>query len=539
MKPAILINLNWKPLLILLLICILGLALRIYNLDFPSIGYHNMKENEYLSMADEMKRTQDFVTRRIYFYNAFEANPTVRIYPQPPLVSYQILFAWRLFGENLWGARLVNVLFGVFSIVVVYFIALLFFNEVGLALFSAFLLAIMPLAVFFSRNLQPESGGFFFMILSNLFYIKSIAASKKYYLILAGLSLSIAWLYKMSFFIGIVPILFCLPLKAFWKDKKELLRQVLFFIFPYLFIVFSIIWLMRVGQWEFQQLSRVQIWDVFTASYWQKFGRTIWWYTKGENFTWVYILSTLSGVILAFFKRKGLLNRYIIGWAVTIILYSMIFSDYINQHNYYQMPFLGLVCVASAYGIYFASGQFKRLFSRSRLIYVMAVVVIVSIPFVYDSISRMHATVFLGQDVAGESLKEFTSPNERVFLLTHVQGNAIARYAQRYMGWPENLEDFKKEEEKFKIKYICFYPATYLWQIGAQDPGYFEYIQNNYHLKELGLMNDQLNYFILEKGKGGDIKKTLESLSGQLQARTVYRILGRHFFFYTLRPKID
>jgi hypothetical protein len=149
----------------------------------------------------------------------------------------------------------------------------------------------------------------------------------------------------------------------------------------------------------------------------------------------------------------------------------------------------------------------------------------------------MHATVFLGQDVAGGSLMEFTSSGDRVFLFTHCQGNAIARYAHRYMGWPQTLGEFKKEEERFKIRYACFYPANFLWQLRTDDPAYFEYIQDNYFLKELGLVGDQLKYFIFEKGKGGDIQKTLESLSGQPQTRTVYRILGRHLFFYTLRPK--
>jgi len=414
---------------VLLLICVLGLALRAYNLNFPSIGYHNMKENEYLSMAEEMKRTGDFLTRRIYFYNAFEDNPTVRLYPQPPLVSYQILFAWNIFGENLWGARLVNVLFGVFSIIAVYFIALLLFNHVGLSLFSAFLLAIMPLAVFFSRNMQPESGGFFFMILSNLFYLKFISSSKKYYLIFAGLALSVAWLYKLSFFIAILPVLFCLPLRTYWRNKKEFFRQALAFVLPYLTIVFSIAWLMHIGQWEFEQLSRVQFLEFFTLSYWQKFGRTIWWYAMGENFTWVYLSLTLLGVAVAFFRRKGLSNRYIIGWTLTFIPYCMIFSDYVNQHNYYQMPFLGLVAVASAYAVYFISEKLKKLIRQFRLVYLMILVFAVSIPLVYDSIARMHVTIFPGQDIAGESLKEFTAPDERVFLLTHCQGNAIARYA--------------------------------------------------------------------------------------------------------------
>jgi len=37
--------------IILALILALGLFLRLDNLNFPSIGYHNMIENEYLSIA--------------------------------------------------------------------------------------------------------------------------------------------------------------------------------------------------------------------------------------------------------------------------------------------------------------------------------------------------------------------------------------------------------------------------------------------------------------------------------------------------------
>ena len=36
---------------ILILFLLLGLYLRIYHLNYPSIGYHNMKENEYLDEA--------------------------------------------------------------------------------------------------------------------------------------------------------------------------------------------------------------------------------------------------------------------------------------------------------------------------------------------------------------------------------------------------------------------------------------------------------------------------------------------------------
>ncbi|MDO8748757.1 MAG: glycosyltransferase family 39 protein [Candidatus Omnitrophota bacterium] len=155
-------TLKVSTIIILLFIIVLGFALRIYNMDFPSIGCHNMKENEYLGIAQEMQKTGDFITQRVYFYNALSGIPGVKPYFQPPLVSYQVLLAWKLFKENIWGPRLCNILFGLLSIGLMYLIAKGLFHTTAPALFSAFLLAIMPLAVFFSRNIQPESPAFFY-----------------------------------------------------------------------------------------------------------------------------------------------------------------------------------------------------------------------------------------------------------------------------------------------------------------------------------------------------------------------------------------
>jgi len=141
----------------------IGFILRIYNLNFPSVGYHNMKENEYLEIAENMLQDNDFLKRTVYFYDAFSDYPKFSEYPQIPLVSYQIILAWKIFGFNLWGPRLINVIFGLLSIIVVYFIGYEIFKRKLLALSCSLLLAILPLAVFFSRNLQPESPAFFFI----------------------------------------------------------------------------------------------------------------------------------------------------------------------------------------------------------------------------------------------------------------------------------------------------------------------------------------------------------------------------------------
>lgn len=525
---------------ILITIFLIALALRCYNINFPSIGYHNMKENETLSMAQEMLKTDDFITKRIYFYEAFSDKPVMKKNAQPPLVSYQTILSWKLLGENLWGPRLINAIFGASSIFFIYLIGRLLLSNIYLAFFLAYMLAVMPLAVFFSRNLQPESPALFFMILGNYFYLKVASKLKKRDLFFGGLSFTLAWLYKFTFFIGILPPLLCLPFKRLFKEIKHPLRYLAAFLIALLPILFIMSWLRSTGQWQFEIAGRVKPFEIFSFDYWAKYGPAIWSYVKDENYTVIFASLALLGMILALFrKKKALVERYIIGWMLAAVPYCVIFSDFINQHNYYQMPFLILVCVSGAYAVSRVSETIKRVLKLNTLLFFILLMAAVSARPIYDSISRMHRTIFLGQDVAGETLMELTAPEERLFLFSHSQGQAIARYAKRYMGWEDELEPFKEKEKNFNIKYICFYPAEYALLLKKRNSALFDYIQSNYHVKEIGLVEEpyQLNYIILEKGKGSDPDTFLRSFTGTPRLKSIYKLFGKYIFFYTIKPE--
>jgi hypothetical protein len=323
-------------------------------------------------------------------------------------------------------------------------------------------------------------------------------------------------------------------------------QYTLSFCLPYLVIIIAIAWLASIGQWRFEAvetLDRIKLSEIFTRPYWEKSGRIIWRYTIGDNYTAVYTALSLFGMIIAFLKRKGPLNRYIIGWSAAIITHSMVFSDYINQHNYYQIPFLALICISSVYTLSVVPEiiTVKRIPPNIFLLSLIFLAAAVSAPLMADSILRMHETVFPGLDVAGESLRGFTGSGERIFLLTHPQGQGIARYARRYVGWTEELDDFKDKEKRFKVRYICFYPPESAAALKARNQPLFEYIQNNYHVKEVGLTEEpsQLYYLILEKGEGSDPETFLQSFSGTRQVRAIYKLFGRYVFFYSLRPALE
>jgi 4-amino-4-deoxy-L-arabinose transferase-like glycosyltransferase len=491
-------------------------------------------------MAQEMLATGDFLQKRLYFENIFAQDPVIRDNLQPPLVSYQIILAWKLLGENLWGARLFNILFGLSSILVIYFAAYTLFNSEVLALGSAALLAIMPLSVFFSRNLQPESPAFFFMLLGNLFYLRFIKGLKKYNLLLGGLSFFICWLYSFNFIFGALPFVFCLPFRDMLRDKNNFWKFILALTLTFAVLVSLSLWFKQAGggiEFVYKRLKP----EILSLSYWRQHAAVISWYTKGENFTPVFSILALLGVILAFLKGSGIVNRYIIGWTFCAVIYAVFFSHELYQQNFIQMPFLAMVVISSIYAIEYLAETLKKLLKKDLLVYLLVPAIIAGGFFAYRAIQRMHAVAFLGQDVAGESLKEFTKPKDRVFLFTYSQGYAISRYAQRYVGWTQNVDEFQKKQKEFDIRYICFYPAEFAREMKNNNPELFSYIQNHYHAKEVGFTDEpnRLFYIILERGRGSDPKAFLESFAGEKRLRTIYKVSGSYIFFYSIRPPAE
>lgn len=527
--------------LVLAAILLLATGLRSFNLNFPSIGYHNLNENEYLIAAQEMRRTGDYFINKTYCYNIFQ-EPADRYRSWPAFISYQILLAWKLWDENLWGPRLFNVLFGCLSVLVLYRISLFLFKDKVQALSASLLLAIMPLAVFFSRNLQPESPAFFFMVLSNLFYLRFVSSLKRYNLFISGLSLSLTCLYNFNFFVTIVPYILCFPFARYLKERKKFFSLLFLFLLSLSPFMITIIW-MRYLNWQSLLffLERMKPLDIFTAHYWAEHGRPIWWYARQENFTTPYILLALSGMAVASFRRKGLLNRYLIGWALALVIYAIIYSGYLFENNFSQMPFLILVCIATIYAVSSVSNFLKKYFKRDLFLVCILIIVSVSVPFVSTSIVRMFQTAFLGADVAGESLKEFTKSGESIFLSGHIQGYGIIRYSGRSAGWTENLGEFKDREKEYNIHYACFYPVENLFRLKAENAPLFEYIQENYHIKEVGLTEEpfRLYYIILEKGEGSDLEASLKSLTGVKQLKTIYKSFNKYVFFYAIRTVKD
>jgi len=163
MKKWYLLNrLHLSPsLLILAGILTLGFALMAYRIGDPFDGFHGFNEAFYTLLS---KKYMEMPFYQILI-SPLDFN-------NPPLFPALLALFFKLFGVSEAVARSVPVLFSLLSILFVYRIGKLVYNErVGLV--AAALLAVSPGFVLVGRNVQTDAIFVFFMLASLYYYIDS------------------------------------------------------------------------------------------------------------------------------------------------------------------------------------------------------------------------------------------------------------------------------------------------------------------------------------------------------------------------------
>ncbi len=180
---------------ILILLLVIGLVLRIIAARNVAVG------------ADEMH----FVTHAINFLSAGK----LTTYDQSAGLWHALTnLSYMLFGVTHLASRIPAILFGSFSIIVIYFLAKEFFDT-RIALIAAALLTFAPFHIKYSVA-EMDVMAMFFVLLSMLFFVKGCASVGKKYPIFSGIALGLA-IYTKVYPLLFIPSFF---LYAFFSRRK-------------------------------------------------------------------------------------------------------------------------------------------------------------------------------------------------------------------------------------------------------------------------------------------------------------------------------
>ena len=156
---------NKKETVILILILLLAIGLRIYKLDSIPSGFHQDEVvNAYIGKFIFINGADLYGNKvpMLYFDKWGD-------YP-PVLPMYFNGLGSLIFGNTVFGARIPTALFGVLTVLIIFFLAWKIFKNKSTALFSALTLAINPWHISFSRVGAEGVIAVFFYSLALLFF---------------------------------------------------------------------------------------------------------------------------------------------------------------------------------------------------------------------------------------------------------------------------------------------------------------------------------------------------------------------------------
>jgi len=487
-------------------------------MDYPVVGYHNWKETHYLTEARNFARDGFF---KYGFFIPAKDYPSLRGDSSGahadtfPVISVSVALGFMFFGQELWVARLISILFNLGFVAGMYFLGRELFGREDFGLLAAFMSAILPLFVFFSHNVQLINPGIFFMVLSSVFYVRWRSSFSSREIILCSVFLMFATVTKYSFGVILVPMVLLFPYKRFWRVGGWRVRRAvgvafLIFLLVPVWHVYANYLIPASYRLEKQAgLSQIQPMDVFHLDWF------LIWSFISENYTLFGFYVSLFGLLfmlLFFYRGRGFGEGFVLAYVLSILPFSVLMSSKLSGHSYHQYPIAPVVVLLISYFIIRVGDYSKELRIEGKRIQHINVLVVVAIALLfsllcYEGASRQFDTQFPGLDVAGEYIKEHSQPDERI-LFTVGQTYGILWHADR-KGYPMRVpppEDFEyAEENNLNLRWIFIYEWGFDLLKHERE---WSYIKDRFSLKHVAFKQtkDGLHpiYFLMEKGGSFD-----------------------------------
>lgn len=130
----------------------------------------------------------------------------------------------RLFGNNPYGWRISNVLFGIASVLLIYLIGARLYPQSAVPLLAASLLALDPFHAYLSRNTFTEIPVSFFFLLY-LYLMLEYSEKRRPVLVLAGVALGLTMATKAYYVIAVPVVVFYALYTA--RQRKEPMRPLI------------------------------------------------------------------------------------------------------------------------------------------------------------------------------------------------------------------------------------------------------------------------------------------------------------------------
>ncbi len=355
----------FKSNIVLVLICLLFLVTRIYRVDSipesvywdeASIGY-----NAYSILLTGKDEWGEFLPLHFRAFGEFKL----------PVYIYSVVISEFFFGLTNFAIRLPAIIFGLLSVIGIYFVTLRLTNNRTLSLLSSFTFSITPWFFIFSRTGYEATAGLAFFIWSLYFLILSF---QNYKLLILSTMLFIVSMYSYNSFRILSPLILG-PFLIYFLLKKKFVHVLI----PIIFILLSILPIYKLyskdsGLARFNTVGS----NNYISNFLKNFSPT-YLFLEGDinprsqvpKHGQVYYLDSLFIIlgVLYILKTKNLKLYFILMFLLLAPIPASITKE--NPHALRAILTSPILSVISAMGIYFVSKNNRLILVFISVLYLL------------------------------------------------------------------------------------------------------------------------------------------------------------------------
>lgn len=423
----------------ILLILILGIAIRLYKLDLPLLEFYPTRQ---VQTAE--------ITRNLYREGFDIFSPSVRFYgPGPGFLMFEFpaynlavagLYAILGFESEILG-RAFSIFGWIFSFFFLWQLSNKYIGRIGTTT-ALFFYTFSPLSVMISRSFQPDQWMLTLTLGAIYFIIKWSEKIGKIHLYLSSILFLL-----LAILVKIPAIIFTFGTIAFFLLKVRT-RNFLKIIYLILALLPALVW------YAFILISRENI--AFGENYNRSF------FFSSKLIINLNYYSTIFGHLLNFVLLPVGILLFAIGisiklvknqfflywWLVSVGIYFLIFNVHNTVHEYYNLPILPIAAIFIGLGFEKFLAQLKNI-AIPRGMFMAGIFVLIFLMFLPPIIARAWKLIDRYTFVleTAEEIKRLTSSNDLI-VGSMDAGPTLVYYADR-TGWgldlnPERLTDYER-----------------------------------------------------------------------------------------------
>ena len=432
-RPA---HLSRHHFIILLIVFVVGIALRLVNIGAPLLGPHSYRQADTAGIArnfhvDGIDLGRPKVDDR-------GTGTGVLGETEMPLFNGVIALAYGVTGPELWVARS---LAGLGSIVTFFSLFLLVRRWTGndrAALISSCLWFLLPYNIYFSMAIMPESwmlGGMTLGLL--LFDVWAEKPRRWWAFISAAVVVALTGLVKVpalhtGLFMGVV---------LWWRQPSlktwvRLLPALI--LFALVTLVPNILWVVhstRVGQEDGATVMGLsgKLGDFTPLFRWDFYNKVIFQHLFEKLLTWAGLPLVLAGSLVAWKAGGG--ARLIFAWCAAVLVLFFVSLGPLEPHEYYKLPLVLPLCIFMGMAI---DAGLSCTHDRGRqiitigLTLALAVLAFSRLPRIW----RQQVPGYTTEYAMGEAFSQHTEPGDLVISVDPGDsGDMTVLYLADRKGW--------------------------------------------------------------------------------------------------------